>query len=144
MKKSIKRLALLLVSAALFSFKANPGGEGFEIYLGGKLLTQQFGSNVNDVRSVQLPQPTAGEELVIRYYHCGKVGTHRVITIRDSHDNLLRQFRYADGSAVKNGMSLRVTELMKLSDQKKGISKVKMYYSSSELPNGRWLASFEL
>jgi len=143
MKKSIKRFALLLVTAALFSFKADPGGEGFEIYLGGKLLTQQFGSHVNDVRSLQL-QPASGEELVIKYFHCGKVGTQRVITIKDNRDNLLKEYHYADGSASKNGMSLKVKELMKFSDAKKGISKVKMYYSSSELPNGRWLASFEL
>jgi len=140
MKRIISRFALLVACAALFSFKANPGGEGFEIYLGGKLLTQQFGSKVNEVKSLHLGRPVASEELVIKYYHCGRVGKQRTITIKDSNEKTLKQFRYADGQSGSAGMSLKVKDIISLAKN----SKVKMYYSSSELPNGRWLASFDL
>jgi hypothetical protein len=141
MKRSLSRLALLIACAAFFSFKSNPGGEGFEIYLGGKLLTQQFGSKINEVKSLHLNQPLANEQLIIKYYHCGRTGRQRMITIKDIHDKLLKQFHYADGAA---GLSLKVQELLKLSDVKKGINEVKIFYSSTELPNGRWLATLDL
>ena len=53
--KAFKRLAGVALSAILFSFSANnSGGEGFEIYLNNKLVLQQYGNNMNTVKTLNL------------------------------------------------------------------------------------------
>jgi hypothetical protein len=88
-------LALLIaLSSVLFSFsvktaetffsnKNNFGGEGFEIYLNNKLVLQQFGKDINTVKSLQLDQSVSNGQLAIRYFHCGQPGKSRVVTIKD-------------------------------------------------------------
>ena len=134
-----KTIVGAVVCATLLSFSPAPGGEGFEIYLGNKLLTQQFGSKINEVKSLQIDQAAYNEQLIVKYYHCGRIGKHRVITIKDEQDKVLKEFRFADWPAPVNEMSCKVKDIISL---KKGSSTIlKLYYSSSELPNGRLLAS---
>ncbi len=134
-----KAVTLLALPAVLFSFSPKPGGEGFEIYLGSKLLTQQFGSKVNDVKTLQIEQGSANELLTIKYYHCGKVGKNRVLTIKDGQNKILKEFHFADASTQTNGMCCNVKDIAVL--RKGNNNTFKLYYSSSELPNGRLLAS---
>ncbi len=136
-----KVIACMAVAAILYSFSPKPGGEGFEIYLGSTLLTQQFGNKISNTKNLQLPGNAASGELVIKYWHCGQVGKSRTITLKDANDHLLREFHYADVSATKPGMSLKVKEIINV---KKGDDVVRIYYSSKELPNGRMLAAIDL
>ena len=67
-----KVMALLITSAMLFSFTPNfplgsvNGGEGFEILLNGKVVLQQFGKDLNTVKSLQLSDASASDKLTIR------------------------------------------------------------------------------
>lgn len=140
MKKSIvKMLSLLLLSTALFSFSGKLGGEGFEVYLNNKLIVQKFGNQMNNAQTIQLNQGSPNDELTIKYYHCGTVGKNRVLTIKDGQDNILKEFHFADASSNAAGMKCSAKDIFSL---KKGSnSTLKLYYSSSELPVGRMLAS---
>jgi len=134
-----KTFSLLVITTALFSFSAKPGGEGFEVYLNNKLILERFGNNMKAVQTIRLNEGSASDELTIKYHHCGKVGKNRVLTVKDGQDNVLKAIRFADVNYVMGGMSCRVKDIISL--KKGNSSTLKLYYSSSELPEGRLLAS---
>jgi hypothetical protein len=138
----IKTMMLVAISATILSFSPKPGGEGFEISLNNKIMLQRFGNEMNSIQSLQLNQLGINDQLTIKYYHCGKTGKNRIITIRDGQNNLLKEFHYRDAASVSDAMELPVKDILSL---KKGSSiTVKLFYASSELPNGRMLTSLEL
>ena len=140
MKAGIKKAAILLMMAfTLFSFSTLPGGEGFEVYLNNKIIMQRFGNQLNSPQSIQLSDAAANDEITIKYHHCGRVGKNRVLAIKDGQDKVLKEIRFADVNVPVSGMSCKVKDIISL---KKGNNNIlKLYYSSTELPNGRLLAS---
>ena len=140
MKAGIKKAAILLMMAfTLFSFSTLPGGEGFEVYLNNKIIMQRFGNQLNSPQTIQLSDASANDEITIKYHHCGRVGKNRVLTVIDSQDKVLKEIRFADVNVPVSGMSCKVKDIISL---KKGNNNIlKLYYSSTELPNGRLLAS---
>ena len=107
----IRTALVLFASVALFSFGRTKGGEGFEIYLNSKLLVQQFGKDVNTVKTIQLEQASANDELSIRYYHCGQAGKNRTVTIKDEQNKTLKEWHFADGPAARAEMTCKVKDL---------------------------------
>ncbi len=140
MKAVIKKASILLMMAfTLFSFSTLPGGEGFEVYLNNKMIMQRFGNQLNSPQTIQLSDASADDEITIKYHHCGRVGKNRVLTIKDSQDKILKEIRFADVNVPVSGMSCRVKDIISL---KKGNNSIlKLYYTSTELPKGRLLAS---
>ncbi len=146
MKKLIsKTFALLAIAATLLSFSPNSpkgnayGGEGFEILVNGKVVLQKFGDDMNNVRFLELTKTAPTDKLSIKYHHCGKVGKNRMVTIKDGADNVIKVWRFTDVATPVGEMSCSVQDLMSL---KKGRNSVlKLFYSSTELPKGRQLAS---
>lgn len=130
------------ICAVLFSFSPRPGGEGFEIYLNNKVVLQQYGNEMNTVKSLQLNQSSANDQLTIKYHHCGRIGKNRVVTIRDGQNKVLKEWRFEDVSVPVAGMTCNVKDIFNLNKGMTGT--IKLYYSSSELPNGRLLASVTL
>ena len=133
-----KTMMLVAVAATLLSF-TNFGGEGFEIYLNNKVVIQQFGEPGNAVKSLRLNQYSANDQLTIKYHHCGRVGKKRIITIKDSQNNWLKEWRFADAAMPAATMLCNVKDILDLN--KGNGSVLKLYYTSSELPNGRLLAN---
>ncbi len=139
MKKIIsKSLLLLAVMAALYSFTPL-GGEGFEIYLNNKMVLQQFGKSMEEVKSLKLTAASVNDNLVVKYHHCGKVGKNRVIAIKDADDKILKEWRFADAATPVAAMQCKVKDIVSL--HKKGVTELRLYYTSSELPAGRQLTS---
>ena len=136
--KSLSILALCITAITLFSF-SKAGGEGFEIYLDNKLVMQRFGNQLNTVQELQLDQRYANQQLVVKYHHCGKVGKNRVMTVKNGKDKILKQWRFADEKTPVASMACNVKEILDLG--KLNTDKLKLYYASSELPDGRMLAS---
>lgn len=138
--KSIITKALLLVfgAAALCSFSPSLGGEGFELSFNGKVILQQFGKDLNTVKTLQLDATSANDKLAIRYHHCGKVGKNRVVTIKDGQDKMLKEWRFSDVAEPVAEMSCYISDLPAL---KKSNTVSKVFYASTELPGGRQLAT---
>lgn len=132
-------LALTAFFTTLFSFSVKPGGEGFEIYLGNKLMLHQFGSQMDAVKTIPLEQGLFNDQLSIKYYHCGRVGKNRVITIKDGQNKIVKEWHFADASGSDISMNCKVKDILSLH-----FNQLKLYYSSMELPNGRLLASIIL
>lgn len=137
-----KTLTLVILAATLFSFTSNYGGEGFEISLNGKVLLQQFGINMDVIKTLQLNSASPGDQLSIRYYHCGKAGKNRIVTIRDGQNKIVKEWHFKDAQSPVSDMSCPVKDLLSLKKESNQI--LKLYYSSSELPTGRQLAAVSL
>ena len=142
---------LMMLSGVLFSFslktaetisssKRNFGGEGFEVYLNNKLVLQQYGEKMNTVKTLELDQSASNGQLAIRYYHCGKPGKSRVVTIKDEQNVVLKEWRFGDAKDPSARVSCNVKDIFALPKFKAG-KKVNLYYTATELPNGRLLAT---
>ena len=93
---------------------------------------------MNTVQSLECSQSAANSRFIIKYYHCGKLGKNRIVTIKDAQNNVLKEFNFADAKTPTGVIALDVKDVPKL---KKGSESLKLFYSSSELSNGRLLAS---
>jgi hypothetical protein len=134
---------LLTMSVVLFSFssdKNNFGGEGFEVYLNDNLILQQYGKDMDVVKNVQLDQSASNGQLAIRYYHCGKPGKSRIVTIKDEQNVVLKEWKFGDAKDASAKVSCSVKDILTLPKIKAG-KKLNLYYTASELPNGRLLAT---
>lgn len=151
MKKFNYQPAILLVllialSSVLFSFSLktlspvanNFGGEGFEVYLNNKLVLQQFGDKMSSVKTLQLDQTASNGQMEIRYFHCGRPGKSRVVTIKDEQNVVLKEWRFGDGKKASK-VCCNIKDILALPKIKAG-RQVQLYYASSELPKGRMLA----
>jgi hypothetical protein len=139
----LRFMAVLSAVAALFSFSTT-GGEGFEVFLDKKLILQQFGKQMDNVKTIKLDQSFSEQQLVVKYHHCGQVGKNRSITIRDSKNKVLKEWKYANTNAANMvlsdaAMKCRVKDIVGLQKSNPGI--LNLYYYSSELPKGRLLLS---
>lgn len=135
---------LVLLCTVLFSFsfktaKTIFGGEGFEVYLNNKLILQQFGNELNTVKMIRFDQSATNGELAIKYFHCGRPGRERVVSIRDEQNVVLKQWKFGDTKDASSKLCCNMKDILALPKLKAG-KNVNLYYSSSELPNGRLLA----
>ena len=138
-KLIVAKSLLILVCAMLFSFSSKKGGDSFEIVLNGKRVLQQFVYASKGVQTVQLTQTSDNDKLDIFYNHCGQVGKNRYITIKNEKDQPIKVWKLAD-AVDKNGvMSFKLKDILSL--RKNKTDKLNLFYSSSELPAGRTLAT---
>lgn len=141
--KPLIAIAILFSSfAILSSFSSLPGGEGFEIFLNNKLVIQQFGTKMNDIKSISLSQASAGDQVSIKYYHCGRIGKNRTVYIKSRSNATLKEWKYKDASKPVAAMNFTVNEVLQLRKNSNGL--LGIYYSSSELPEGRLLAKVDI
>jgi len=143
MKKIIQSLlagiALLAICFGSSSFTVTKGGEGFQIYLNNKLLVQRFGNEINNPIKIELDQRFASEQLSVKYFHCGRLGSDRDITIRDKQNRILKEWHFGDGSATAAMMNCPVKDIIEVQHETTGL--MNLFYKSNELPNGRVLTS---
>ncbi len=141
-KKNLIILSLLAIfSTALLSFTSPAGGEGFEIYLNSKLVLQRFGNDMDKVQTISLDESSLNGELSVKYHHCGRVGKNRVLTIKDADNKILKEWKFTDVSQASASMKCGVKEIYSLN--LKNNTKLNLYYTSSELPKGRMLATIK-
>jgi len=137
-----KTIMLVAIAVTLLSFKSNFGGEGFQISLNGKVVLQQYGKEMDIIKTLQLNSASPNDQLTIRYHHCGKIGKNRVVTIKDAQNNIVKEWRFKHSQTSFDEMSCPVKDILGL---KKGSDQVlKLFYSSSELPDGRQLAAVSI
>jgi len=143
MKPNIRLIVMksLLVTfcVGLFSFSAKRGGDSFEIWLNGKRMLQEFVHISKGVQTLQLTQVSGNDKLDVYYSHCGQTGNDRYITIKDEDNHALKVWKFADATGGDKAMSIRMKDILPLKKNKD--SKLNLYYSSKELPQGRLLAT---
>ena len=132
----IRSLMLIALCATLFSFSRGIGGESFHVYLNDKLLLSQHVTRDMQVKSLDISSSAANDVLKIHYNHCGQIGKARSITIKDASNNVLKNWQFADGDRF---VSCKAQEILTL--QKRNVSRLNLYYSSREIPDGKLLAT---
>ncbi len=138
--KTILKISIMLVSILLLqSFSAKPGGEGFEIFLNNKPVVQQYGTDMNDIKTIQLNRDLANNKMTLKYYHCGRSGKNRIVEIRNDQNKTINIYHYPDTTPI-TAMEVPLNEIIKV----KTATNFKLFYSSSELPKGRVLASLRI
>jgi hypothetical protein len=128
-----------MVCAMLFSFSSKRGGDSFEIVLNGKRVLQQFVYASKGVQTIHLTQTSDNDKLDIFYNHCGQVGKNRSITIKNEKDQPIKVWKFADAADKNGAMSFKLKDILTL--RKNKTDKLNLFYSSSELPAGRTLAT---
>lgn len=103
-----------------------------------KLILQQFGAGMKEVKTFQLENVTAGDEYSIRYYHCGKVGKNRRLIFRGSDNRELKSTQFSSIISADPGMSFHPADIFMIKG-KRAVDKVNVYYTSSEIKAERLL-----
>jgi hypothetical protein len=138
----VKSLVLIMISTTVFSFSGKFGGDVFEIYLNNKLISQQFVTKHEAVKTLQLDQTVSDGRVIVNYSHCGQVGTDRYILLKDEKNRVVKKWHFADAVGDQKNMSCSVKEILDL--QRDNGDQFSLYYISKELPGGRLLASVAL
>jgi len=134
-----KTLALMAICATLFSFSAYRGGHSFRIYLNDKMILEQYVGAKEGVKSFDLSEANANDQLKVYYNECGQVGKGRSIAIKDENNKTLKEWHFADVNNLTSDMSCKVGDILNL--QKGKSAKLQLYYTSKILPEGQLLAS---
>ena len=124
-------LAILALTMMSFSL----GADSYKILLGGKLLAEQFVHIQKAVPSLSL-DASGKEMLTVQYSHCGGIGTQRILSIRNTDNDIIREWKFNEGSPVE----VQVKEISDLAET----GPLNLYYASAEMTHGRLLASLLL
>ncbi len=130
---------LIMACASLFSFSPKRGGDSFEIVLNGKRVLQQFVYASKGVQTIQLTPTSDNDKLDIYYKHCGQIGKNRYVTVKDEKDQPIKVWKVPDAADNTGAMSFKLKDILSL--RKNKTDKLNLFYSSSELPTGRTLAT---
>src|SRR5690348_5326237 len=103
MKKSISfswanALVGISLCALLFSFSPLPGAHSVKVYLDGKLVLDQYVNFKSNAPSLTINPAEKYNQLIVRYSECGRTVTGRSLTLKDDHDNVLKNWRYEGAS----------------------------------------------
>ncbi len=138
MKQIISKTTVMLAIAVTMASFTNLGGEGFEISLNNKVVVQQFGKPAG-INSLRLNRYSANDQLKIKYYHCGHIAKNRTVSIKDGKNKVLKEWHFADAATPVAAMLCDVKDILNLSKGNVGV--LRLYYASSELPDGRLLTN---
>ena len=138
----MKKQFVLLITSLAFVMTAfiNPfGGEGYEIYIDNKLVIQQFGQQMKQVKNLQFNSSQKESELSVKFFHCGMAGKSRTLELRTPDKQVLKQWQFKNEEAKNFAITVPVKEILDL-QKKSGAGTLHLFYSSKEAPDGRLLA----
>jgi hypothetical protein len=118
------------------------GVDSYEIYLNNKLITRQVVTQPLSLQHLELTAANSNDELVVRYSHCGKIGTARKIAIKDASGKIVKEWKFANATGSDKGMTIPVKEVLQL-QQLFAKTALSLYYISDELPAGRLLTGVQ-
>jgi hypothetical protein len=139
LRKAFGALLLVVSGLAVASFSPPDGGDVFEVYVGDKFQFRQIVHSDKSVKEFVITPADYREMLNIKYSHCGVTGKNRVITLRNAQDKILKRWNFPEARSKNSVMACQVSEIVDL--QKAGNEKIRLYYSSAELPEGMCLVS---
>lgn len=138
----IRSAAAALLVLALCSF-TKFGGDSYSIHLNDKLLLQHYVHSDKEAKSISLSNSDAQDLLSIRYSHCGKIGSDRVVTLRDSRDQVVKTIQYPDvAGETALSMTVKVQDVFAASRSINGKS-IRIHYASKELAKGITLTTID-
>ena len=142
-RSALVTFTLIVLCSTTFSFISKAGGDRYEIYFNDKLITEKYvGQSGVDVTNLQLDKTNYKDRLVIYYNHCGVVGTGRSIVLKDEKNNVLKEWKFADGTSA--AMTIKVKDILDIQKKNAKTEITLVYYSSKYLPKGRLLTAIKI
>ncbi|MDQ3277163.1 MAG: hypothetical protein M3Q06_02485 [Bacteroidota bacterium] len=135
MKKYAVLCFLLAAATLFFSFSGKRGGDVFEIYLNGKKMLQQFVHIDKSIKTLTLASFSENDRIEVLYSHCGHAGKGRTLTFRNEKNEVIKKLSFGDGNGNRSLMGFYRKEIAGNKN-----ARMKLYYSSQELPEGKLLA----
>lgn len=128
-------LAFLVAAQVLASFSAAKGGDLFAIYLNGKQVHRQFVLADQRVKTLEFTASDEKDKIEVFYLHCGRLGTNRVLTLRNAKNEVVKELKFADGDN-QSKMGFYSRDVVGNRN-----TTLQVFYASRELPNGKLLAT---
>ena len=131
--KTVKILTGLGLCALLLSFTL--GGDRYVIKLDTKEVADQFVTRNASLPTVALPARDRTKTLSVYYSECGRVGTDRSLTLKNSDQQVLKVWRFGDDALET--MEISTGELVAAMRSQSNY----LYYNSREHRGGQKLIS---
>jgi hypothetical protein len=138
---SLKSLFVLAL-AGLFAISATTGIDRFEVYLNNKLLLRHSLSEPLTLKSLKLTGANMNDELRIRYMQCnapGGTGKNRKIRLLNDNGDVVKEWKFENGSEENNVMVIPVKELLAVQKENRG--KLILSYTADNFGRYQQLAS---
>lgn len=132
-----RSLILMVVSAVIFGFSENAGGDKYTVSLNEKVLLEEYVIPGHRPRAIPIPVAGVDDVLKVEYSHCGKRGVARSIAIHERGNEALKRWYFPDNAALAVSMK----ELTSLSRTR---AELQLVYFSREIPEGKVLATLTL
>lgn len=140
--KALKLLSTLALAATLFSFSAPFGGEHFSISVNGTQVIEYFAYQKKPIDWLTLDK-TKGGTISVLYNHCGHASKGRQLSLVDADNRVLKSWTFSDVSSLaQSTMRLEMNDVVSL--VAKTDTQVSLFYTSDDLPKGRFLAHLKL
>jgi len=135
----VNALVGVALCSILFAFTAATGAHSVRIYLDGKLMVEQYISSKSETARITLDPDGKHNQLMVRYNECGRTVSGRKITLKDSNDKVLKEWRFEGSSTGFEGsMECATKDILQL--KSKESNTLKLCYSSNDFPDGGVIA----
>jgi hypothetical protein len=131
-----KAIFLFAIGLTTISFAEIFGGDTYHIYLNKKLILNYASSE----KKLMLDNIKPSDKLEIVYSHCGVVGQNRRVAIRDQKNNIVKEWKFSDGS-LKAPMLIPTQDLLQI--KKKHTGTLKLYYAAKQMPDAQMLVTID-
>ncbi|HTH57818.1 MAG TPA: hypothetical protein VL728_17345 [Cyclobacteriaceae bacterium] len=143
MKKNVSSWANALVGvslcAFLFAFMPLPGAHSVKVYLDSKLVLDQYVNFKSEAPKLTIDPTEKYTQLIVRYNECNRTVTGRILTVKDEHDKVVKEWRFEGSSTgFSEPMTCSLKDIIAL--KQKGSNKLKLYYASKDFPEGHQVA----
>ena len=135
----MRSLAFASGLAFLCSFSGGLGGDSFKVYLGDKLLTEQYLTSKFNAPTITIQEATKNDMVKVHFNECGQIGIKRTLSLRDG-SKLLKSWSFDDASANNPGawMTIKADEIKAF---QKNAALLKLVYASKHIDKGVSLVS---
>jgi hypothetical protein len=133
--------AMVGVALCSIMFAFSPiGSHSVRIYFDSKLVLDQYIKHSADAPKLTLDPSEKYSQLIVKYNECGRTVTGRKITLKDNNNKVLKDWSFPGSSTgFEESMECQMKDILAL--KPKGISTLKLFYSSNEFPEGQQIAA---
>lgn len=120
-----------------FAFTTRVGGDSYSIFLNDKQVVQYYVASKQPAPGVKLDASALNDQISIYFNECGKIGTARALSLRDSQNKILKAWTFADATGEHTPMTVTTKEIHALAST----GSVSLFYQSDTITKGLLLAN---
>lgn len=137
----VHALAGVALSGLLVSFVSTNdfGGHSVQVYLDSKLVLDQHINYKAEAPKLTLNPTEKFNQMIVKYNECGRTVTGRKLTLKDTDNKVLKEWSFqGESTGFQGSMACKMSEILAV--KPKADKTLKLYYSSTEFPEGQQVA----